>query len=111
MMLKQLLLAGGLAVMGSITAWAPTSTEAASPTESVTDKDFATQPRAAWQADDPADSLYRAANDQLSHGDFRAAARTFARIVERYPQSAYAGDAFVLESIRALPARYADRAS
>jgi HEAT repeat protein len=29
----------------------------------------------------------------LNRGDYRAAARTFARITDRYPQSAYAGDA------------------
>jgi TolA-binding protein len=54
---------------------------------------FATQPRAPWQADDPADSLYRAAREQLNRGDYRAAAKSFALIVERYPKSTYAGDA------------------
>jgi len=38
---------------------------------------FATQPRAPWQADDPADSLYRAAREQLNRGDYRTAARSF----------------------------------
>jgi len=54
---------------------------------------FATQPRAPWQADDPADSLYRAAREQLNRGDYRTAARSFAAIVDRYPKSTYAGDA------------------
>jgi TolA-binding protein len=54
---------------------------------------FATQPRAPWQADDPADSLYRAAREQLNRGDYRTAARSFALIVDRYPKSTYAGDA------------------
>jgi TolA-binding protein len=54
---------------------------------------FATQPRAPWQADDPADSLYRAAREQLNRGDYRTAAKSFAAIVERYPKSTYAGDA------------------
>src|SRR6185436_13676565 len=54
---------------------------------------FATQPRAPWQADDPADSLYKAAREQLNRGDFRTAARSFARILEQYPKSTYAGDA------------------
>src|SRR5206468_435700 len=56
-------------------------------------EEFATQPRAPWQADDPADSLYRAAREQLNRGDYRTAARSFALIVERYPKSTYAGDA------------------
>ena len=54
---------------------------------------FATQPRAPWQADDPADSLYRAAREQLNRGDYRTAAKSFAAIVDRYPKSTYAGDA------------------
>jgi HEAT repeat protein len=54
---------------------------------------FATQPRAPWQADDPADSLYRAAREQLNRGDYRTAAKSFAAIVDKYPKSTYAGDA------------------
>jgi TolA-binding protein len=54
---------------------------------------FATRPRAPWQADDPADSLYRAAREQLNRGDYRSAARSFALIVDKYPKSTYAGDA------------------
>jgi HEAT repeat protein len=54
---------------------------------------FATQPRAPWQADDPADSLYKAAREQLNRGDYRTAAKSFALIVDRYPKSTYAGDA------------------
>jgi TolA-binding protein len=59
---------------------------------------FATTPRAAWQADDPADSLYRAAREALNRGDYRAAARTFAQISEKYPTSAYAADALYWEA-------------
>jgi HEAT repeat protein len=59
---------------------------------------FATQPPAAWRADDPADSLYRVAREQLNRGDYRNAAQSFARIVERYPQSAYAADALYWEA-------------
>ncbi|MBW8769170.1 MAG: HEAT repeat domain-containing protein [Gemmatimonadetes bacterium] len=54
---------------------------------------FATQPRAPWQADDPADSLYRSAREQLNRGDYRTAAKSFALIVDRFPKSTYAGDA------------------
>jgi HEAT repeat protein len=59
---------------------------------------FTTRPPVAWRADDPADSLYRAAREQLNRGDYRSAAQTFARIVERYPQSAYAADALYWEA-------------
>lgn len=59
---------------------------------------FATTPPAAWRADDPADSLYRAAREQLNRGDYRTAAQSFARIVERYPDSAYAADALYWEA-------------
>lgn len=59
---------------------------------------FATQPRAPWQADDPADSLYRAAREQLNRGDYRTAAKSFALIVDKYPKSTYAGDAMYWEA-------------
>jgi TolA-binding protein len=59
---------------------------------------FATAPPAAWRADDPADSLYRVGREQLNRGDYRNAAQTFARIVERYPQSTYAADALYWEA-------------
>lgn len=60
--------------------------------------DFAVTPPAPWQADDPADSLYRAGREALNRGDYRAAARTFARIADQYPTSAYAGDALYWEA-------------
>ncbi|MES2123334.1 MAG: HEAT repeat domain-containing protein [Gemmatimonadota bacterium] len=50
-------------------------------------------PRSAWAPDDPADSLYRAARDQLNHGDYRKAAASFAEISRKYPSSVYAADA------------------
>ncbi|HEX5971248.1 MAG TPA: HEAT repeat domain-containing protein [Gemmatimonadaceae bacterium] len=59
---------------------------------------LATMPRAAWQADDPADSLYRAAREALNRGDYRVAARTFAQIAEKYPSSTYAADALYWEA-------------
>jgi HEAT repeat protein len=55
-------------------------------------------PPLAWQADDPADSLYRQAREALNRGAYRDAAAAFARIVERYPQSTYAGDALYWEA-------------
>jgi TolA-binding protein len=61
-------------------------------------EDFATRPPTSWRADDPADSLYRAAREQLNRGDYRTAARSFARLVDRFPKSAYAGDALYWEA-------------
>ncbi|HMG13052.1 MAG TPA: tetratricopeptide repeat protein, partial [Gemmatimonadaceae bacterium] len=42
---------------------------------------------ASWAKADPADSLYRLANEALSRGDYKRAAEIFHRIPERYPQS------------------------
>jgi TolA-binding protein len=53
---------------------------------------------APWSADDPADSLYRSAREALNRGEYRAAAASFAQIVERYPDSAYAADALYWEA-------------
>jgi HEAT repeat protein len=95
-MIRQLFLAASLAATGTAGAWRSThGVASAAPVTTVAygEYDIATRPPAPWQADDPADSLYRAAREQLNRGDYRAAARSFARIVERYPTSAYAGDA------------------
>jgi TolA-binding protein len=59
---------------------------------------FATVPRAPRYADDPADSLYRAAREALMRGDYRLAAQSFSRVVERYPTSAYVADAMYWEA-------------
>lgn len=50
-------------------------------------------PPAPWRADDPADSLYRAARDALGDGKYDRAATLFRQIAQRYPSSAYAPDA------------------
>ncbi|HEY8484467.1 MAG TPA: HEAT repeat domain-containing protein [Longimicrobiales bacterium] len=50
-------------------------------------------PPPAWQPGDPADSLYTAAREALNRGDYRLAAKLFAEIVERFPDSSYAPDA------------------
>jgi HEAT repeat protein len=96
-MLKLFLLAASVAAMGSAAgAWtsAPTGSAPTLLAFGTVERDaFATRPPEAWRADDPADSLYRAGREQLNRGDYRAAARTFARITDRFPQSAYAGDA------------------
>ena len=96
-MIRQLFLAATLAATGSAGAWRSThGAVSVAPVTAVAYgayEEFSTRPPAPWQADDPADSLYRAAREQLNRGDYRAAARSFARIVERFPTSVYAGDA------------------
>jgi HEAT repeat protein len=54
---------------------------------------IASVPPAPWRADDPADSLYRAARAALNGGDYRKAAALFRRIADRHPKSGYAPDA------------------
>ncbi|MFL5484684.1 MAG: HEAT repeat domain-containing protein [Gemmatimonadaceae bacterium] len=51
-----------------------------------------------WAKADPADSLYRLAREAMSRGDYKRAAEIFHRIPERYPQSAYAGQAIYYEA-------------
>lgn len=91
-MFRQLILAATIAVSARGADAAVTPVGSVSWGADVVER-FATQPRAPWQADDPADSLYRAAREQLNRGDYRTAARSFALIVDRYPKSTYAGDA------------------
>ena len=55
-------------------------------------------PREPWAKADPADSLYRLAREAMSRGDYKRAAEIFHRIPERYPQSAYAGQALYYEA-------------
>lgn len=50
-------------------------------------------PALPWVADDPADSLYRAAREAVNQGEFKRAASMFAEIGRRFPNSAYAADA------------------
>ncbi|MEO6525250.1 MAG: HEAT repeat domain-containing protein [Gemmatimonadaceae bacterium] len=58
---------------------------------------LSTRPPASWQTDDPADSLYRRAREQLNRGDYETAAKSFARIPAEFPRSVYAGDALYWE--------------
>jgi HEAT repeat protein len=51
-------------------------------------------PAGVWLQADPADSLYRAARQALDRRDYTHAAELFARVPSRFPQSAYAGDAY-----------------
>jgi HEAT repeat protein len=54
---------------------------------------YATLPPAPYGQAGPADSLYRLGRDAISNENWRAAARYFAQISERYPRSEYAADA------------------
>jgi HEAT repeat protein len=47
----------------------------------------------AWARSDPADSLYRLARETLNRGEYSRAARLFAEITQRFPNSVYAADA------------------
>ena len=51
-----------------------------------------------WAKDDPADSLYTLARAALGRGDYKRASAIFHRLVERYPQSKYAGQALYYEA-------------
>jgi HEAT repeats/Outer membrane lipoprotein len=51
-------------------------------------------PPESWSADDPADSLYRAARDLLNRGKYAEAATAFADLAKRYPRSTYTPDAY-----------------
>ena len=53
---------------------------------------------APWLAQDPADSLYRAARSALNRGEHAAAARDFQRIRERFPSSGYVGDSYYYQA-------------
>ena len=55
-------------------------------------------PPDAWAAQDPADSLYRAARRALNRNDYNGAAAQFRSISRRFPRSAYAGDALYWEA-------------
>jgi len=55
-------------------------------------------PPEGWANADPADSLWRLARDAMSRGDYKRAAEIFHRIPERYPQSAYVGQAIYYEA-------------
>jgi HEAT repeat protein len=48
---------------------------------------------AKYYQQDPADSLYRAAREAFTKGDFARASEMFGRVVEKYPNSQYQGDA------------------
>lgn len=54
---------------------------------------LATEPPAAAWPQDQGDSLYRAGREALNAGRYERAAAAFDRIADRYPRSAYAGDA------------------
>ena len=55
-------------------------------------------PPEAWAKADPTDSLYRLARGAMGRGDYKRAAEIFHQIPDRYPQSAYAGQALYYEA-------------
>lgn len=55
-------------------------------------------PPEAWAKGDPADSLYRLAREALARADYKRASDLFHQIAEKYPQSAYAGQALYYEA-------------
>ena len=55
-------------------------------------------PPESWAPADPADSLYKAARNALSDGDYRRAASLFRSIHDKYPDSDYAPDAYYWEA-------------
>lgn len=59
---------------------------------------FRTQPRAAWDSQDMADSLYREARRALGNDNYPIAAMIFKRIRDEYPKSTYTPDAYYWEA-------------
>lgn len=92
--LHQRAFAGAVALTALILSAAQARAQsAADPLHFATSRGFATTAPAPWQAQDPADSLYRAAREALNDEDYRRASRTFLQITDRYPRSAYAAQA------------------
>jgi HEAT repeat protein len=60
--------------------------------------EWSARPPASWDAQDPGDSLYRAARSTLNRSDYTKAAYLFSEIHERYPRSTYAADAYYWEA-------------
>jgi HEAT repeat protein len=52
-----------------------------------------TNPPSAWAQSDPADSLYRAAQQTMNNGDYRKAAQLFKEIPQKFKYSQYAVEA------------------
>lgn len=58
------------------------------------ERHIARVPREAWDAQDPGDSLYRAARQQLNRNRYAEAARLFSDLINRYARSTYTPDAY-----------------
>ena len=96
-----------IAVLLSFLAWLPSWSEAQRPpvglrwtaqTSGPTPEPFAQHPPAAWQDQDPADSLYQSARRALNRNDYSTAANLFRRIRSSYPRSAYVPDSYYWEA-------------
>jgi HEAT repeat protein len=57
-------------------------------------RDIARVPRAAWDPQDPGDSLYRAGRQLLNRSRYADAARLFNDLIRRYPRSTYVPDGY-----------------
>jgi HEAT repeat protein len=93
------------------------------------DREFASRMPAPWAQSDAADSLYKNARELLNRGDWRRAALALKDIPQKYPNSAYAGEALywqawalyriggqadlteALNALDALSSKYANRRS
>lgn len=115
------LMLAAAAIAQSVTTPAPARAAAPTVTARAAVPASLAAPPDPWVAQDPADSLYRAARRALNRNDYNGAATLFRAIPRRYPRSAYAGDAlyweaFALyraggtENLRAARARLADQA-
>ena len=96
-MLRHIFLVATMATTGTAGSW--TITHGAGPSDTIIAAagEFATRPAAPWQADDPADSLYRPAA-RRSTPRLPSRGRALPRRRDRYPKSAYVGDAIYYEA-------------
>lgn len=88
----------GRALARAATNHIPLSLQAAGPGDHLDGPPRQTLPPASWAADDPTDSLYRAARAALADGDYKKAAELFGRIGDRFPKSDYAGTALYYQA-------------
>jgi HEAT repeat protein len=94
MLIHQHAFVGPVALLAIILSAAPGSAQSSDGAlQSGASRGFATVAPTPFQAQDPADSLYRAAREALNDEDYRRASRLFLQITDRYPRSAYAAQA------------------
>src|SRR5439155_18624655 len=62
------------------------------------DEGLNTRAPAAWAQGDPADSVWRIAQESNNRGDYPRAAQLFSTLSQKYPKSAYVGEAMYWEA-------------